>query len=114
MAKGSSAPSLSARRDRGAQHISDIVVGMGERGRREAIEDAQKRKVKSGFTNSLALMDKKYTFVVSVAHYSYRPAGWKKSSQHWSHTESNRQLTSNQLTISLLEGLKAKGVTIRI
>jgi hypothetical protein len=40
MAKGSSAPSLPARRDRKAQHISDIVVGIGERGRREAIKDA--------------------------------------------------------------------------
>jgi hypothetical protein len=39
-AKGSFALSLPARRDRGAQHISDLVVGMGERGRREAIEDA--------------------------------------------------------------------------
>jgi len=83
-AKSSSVPPPPARRDRGAQYISDLVVGIGERGRREAIEDAQKRKVKSGFTNSPALADKKYTFVISVAHYSYslRPPGWKKSPQH--------------------------------
>jgi hypothetical protein len=40
MAKGSSAPSLPARRNRKAQYISDIVVGIKERGRQEAIKDA--------------------------------------------------------------------------
>lgn len=100
-------PTRPAARD-GANHIPDLVIGKGEQGRREAIEAAQGRKLKTGFINSPAPTNQRYTFVVSVSHYSYRPAGWKKSPQNWSHTETDRLLTSDQLTTSLLEGLRAK------
>jgi hypothetical protein len=102
---GPAIPTRPAARDR-ANHIPDLVIGKGEQGRREAIQAAQGRKLKSGFSNSQA--PQKYTFVVSVTHYSHRPASWKKSPQNWSHTESDRALTSDQLTSSLLDGLRAK------
>jgi hypothetical protein len=105
---GLAIPTRPAARDR-ANHIPDLVIGKGEQGRREAIQAAQGRKLKSGFSNSQAPINpQKYTFVVSVAHYSHRPASWKKSPQNWSHTESDRALTSDQLTSSLLDGLRAK------
>jgi hypothetical protein len=102
----SSAPPPPARR--GANYIPGLAVGVGERGRQEAIKAAQDRKIRSGFSNNPALAEKIYTFVISAAHYCYRPAGWRKSPTHWMHSERDRPLTSIQLLDSLLEGLKAK------
>jgi hypothetical protein len=104
----SSAPPPPGRRDRGANHIPDLAVGIGGQGRREAIKGAQDRKIKSGFTNNPALTEKVFIFVVSAAHYCSRPAGWKKSPTNWMHSERDRPLTSTELLDSLLEGVRAK------
>jgi hypothetical protein len=66
--KASSASSLPPSRE--ANHISDLVTDMGEFGRQQAIAAAQDRKSKTGFKDILI-----YTFVITVEHYSYRPAG---------------------------------------
>jgi hypothetical protein len=99
---------LLARRTLGANHIPGLAVGVGERGRQEAIKDAQDRKIKSGFTNDPALAERMYTFVISAAHYCYKPAGWKKSPTNWMYSERDRPVISTQLLESLLEGVRAK------
>jgi hypothetical protein len=106
--KASLPPPPPARRTLGANHIPGLAVGVGERGRQEAIKDAQDRKIKSGFTNDPAVAERMYTFVISAAHYCYKPAGWKKSPTNWMHSERDRPVTSTQLLESLLEGVRAK------
>jgi hypothetical protein len=107
-------PAARAHSGRRANHIPQIpglVVGVGERGRQDAITAARDRKIKTGFTNNPSLSsrpDKIYTFVVSAAHYSHSQSRWTQAPTKWMLSERDRALTSRQLLQSLQDGLKAK------